>query len=466
MRFGEIILTILQGARQFVDTFNGAVQSPSQMSPDRTLLQQQQSVFNAFTQVPPSRNGVYETYDKPKLTVLDPTYIADFAYLERLRPTASPYILSGTTDESAWLILIDDDDNPPSYWYYTRPTQANPRFGYAQSDDPLISAPNNYRTPRLATYLFTSKDVMLDYEWGNYVFGGGHNAGQSATVVLFDCAQRGGLLRVYICPPCCVQVDARDNGRTTRPVPFLLYVHGGPTGEGQLGFRSCNYRGSTGFGKRFLNAGDGEWAGKMHTDLLDAVEWAIRQRVTERETVGIWGGILLIHTVHHIGQASPTAAMPHWSASVSHRTCSSAGVDAVGPAKSCDIVGINPVILGVWPGTTAAPARRRSRNKCRARMIPRVKQAESGVCPVGHKLSYLPSVADNFVAALKRNNIPVTYLLYPDEGHFFSRPENLLSFTAYAEQFFGDCMGGRVEPIDQKTITASSVKVIENAYRG
>jgi hypothetical protein len=70
------------------------------------------------------------------------------------------------------------------------------------------------------------------------------------------------------------------------------------------------------------------------------------------------------------------------------------------------------------------------------------------------------------VAALKRNKIPVTYLLYPDEGHFFSRPENLLSFTAYTEQFFGDCMGGRVEPIDQKTISASSVKVMENAYRG
>jgi hypothetical protein len=67
---------------------------------------------------------------------------------------------------------------------------------------------------------------------------------------------------------------------------------------------------------------------------------------------------------------------------------------------------------------------------------------------------------------LKRNNIPVTYLLYPDEGHFFARPENLLSFTAYAEQFFGDCMGGRVELIDQSTITASSVKVVENAYRG
>ena len=70
------------------------------------------------------------------------------------------------------------------------------------------------------------------------------------------------------------------------------------------------------------------------------------------------------------------------------------------------------------------------------------------------------------MSALKRKGIPVTYLLYPDEGHFFSRPENLLSFTAYMEQFFGDCMGGRVEPISPVLINSSSVQVIEDGFRG
>lgn len=53
---------------------------------------------------------------------------------------------------------------------------------------------------------------------------------------------------------------------------------------------SVNFRGSTGFGKAFVNAGDGEWAGKMHEDLLDAVEWAIQQGIAQRDKVAIMGG--------------------------------------------------------------------------------------------------------------------------------------------------------------------------------
>jgi dipeptidyl aminopeptidase/acylaminoacyl peptidase len=115
-------------------------------------------------------------------------------------------------------------------------------------------------------------------------------------------------------------VDAKSGGKTSRPVPLLLYVHGGPQARDYWAFDTypqllanrgyaimqvrdilltfqiyicilfkCNYRGSTGFGKRFLNAGNGEWAGKMQTDLLDAVQWAIDNNVTQKDTVGIWG---------------------------------------------------------------------------------------------------------------------------------------------------------------------------------
>ncbi len=53
---------------------------------------------------------------------------------------------------------------------------------------------------------------------------------------------------------------------------------------------SVNFRGSTGFGKEFTNAGNGEWAGKMHDDLIDAVNWAIREKITQRDQVAIMGG--------------------------------------------------------------------------------------------------------------------------------------------------------------------------------
>ena len=78
------------------------------------------------------------------------------------------------------------------------------------------------------------------------------------------------------------------DGRPEKPVPMVLNVHGGPWARDGWGFNpehqllanrgyavlSVNYRGSTGFGKKFVNAGNKEWAGKMHDDLIDAIDWA------------------------------------------------------------------------------------------------------------------------------------------------------------------------------------------------
>ena len=77
---------------------------------------------------------------------------------------------------------------------------------------------------------------------------------------------------------------------------------------------------------------------------------------------------------------------------------------------------------------------------------PRVKQAES----------------DQIVEAMKAKDIPVTYVLFPDEGHGFARPENSIAFNAVAENFLARCLGGRAEPVGG-TIAASSAKVEEGA---
>ena len=74
---------------------------------------------------------------------------------------------------------------------------------------------------------------------------------------------------------------------------------------------------------------------------------------------------------------------------------------------------------------------------------PRVKQAES----------------DQIVNAMKERGIPVTYVLYPDEGHGFARPENNLSFMAVAEAFLARCLGGRYEPIGDD-FKDSSIQVL------
>jgi dipeptidyl aminopeptidase/acylaminoacyl peptidase len=77
---------------------------------------------------------------------------------------------------------------------------------------------------------------------------------------------------------------------------------------------------------------------------------------------------------------------------------------------------------------------------------PRVKQAES----------------DQIVNAMKAKNLPVTYVLYPDEGHGFARPQNRTSFFAISEAFLATCLGGRYEPVGGD-FAGSSLQVPEGA---
>ena len=87
-------------------------------------------------------------------------------------------------------------------------------------------------------------------------------------------------------------------------LPLVLNVHGGPWGRDTWGWNrevqwlanpgyavlQINFRGSTGFGKAYLNAGDREWGGKMHTDLLDGKSWAVAQGYADPKRVCIYGG--------------------------------------------------------------------------------------------------------------------------------------------------------------------------------
>jgi pimeloyl-ACP methyl ester carboxylesterase len=79
---------------------------------------------------------------------------------------------------------------------------------------------------------------------------------------------------------------------------------------------------------------------------------------------------------------------------------------------------------------------------------PRVKQAE----------------ADQIVAAMQAKNIPVTYVLFPDEGHGFARQPNRTAFNAVAETFLAQCLGGSYQPVGDD-FTGSSITVPIGADR-
>ena len=195
-----------------------------------------------------------------------------------------------------------------------------------------------------------------------------------------------------------------------------------------------NFRGSTGYGKAFLNAGNRQWAGAMRTDLLDARDWAIAQGYTDPARFAILGG-------SYGGYAVLTALA--WTPNAF--TC---GVDIVGPSDLRTFMAAIPAywepmrkMLTERVGDDAEFLKAQSplfrASSIRVPLLitqgandPRVKQQES----------------DQIVAALRASNIPVQYLVFDDEGHGFADPANLARFTALAEAFLARALGGRLEP--------------------
>jgi dipeptidyl aminopeptidase/acylaminoacyl peptidase len=263
--------------------------------------------------------------------------------------------------------------------------------------------------------------------------------------------------------------DADGSGVPKAPVPMVLLVHGGPWARDGYGFNrshqwlanrgyavlSVNFRGSTGFGKAFVNAANLEWGAKMHDDLIDAVEWAVAQGIAERDKIAIMGG-------SYGGYATLVglAFTPEVFA---------CGVDIVGPSNLETLL---ETIPPYWEplvrqfhermGNPETPEGKqllidrsplhKADRICRPLLIgqgandPRVKQSES----------------DQIVEAMKKHGIPVTYVVFPDEGHGFHRPENNIAFNAITENFLATVLGGRAEPISGE-VERSTAQIVTGA---
>jgi acylaminoacyl-peptidase len=242
--------------------------------------------------------------------------------------------------------------------------------------------------------------------------------------------------------------------RPAHPSPMVLKVHGGPWWRDGWHYNrevqwyanrnyavlQVNYRGSTGFGKAFINAGDREWAGKMHDDLIDAVNWAIEEGIADPKRIAICGasyggfaafvgatftpdvfccsvpvvGITNLETM----LASPP---PYWAAFYE---------------QECHRIGD--------PRTPEGLALLKARSPLhRAGNITKPVLIGHGANDVRCKVAE----SDQIVAAMTAKGIPVTYVVYPDEGHGFARPENNIAFNAITEAFLARHLGGRAEPV-------------------
>lgn len=358
------------------------------------------------------------TYDRTRWQVVDPAVKVDLDYLATVAD-GEIAVTSRTQDDTKWTVAFSLDNGPAVTYVYVR--------------DPASGKAGN------ATKLFSNRPNLE-----------GQPLVKMHPVII---KSRDGLdLVSYISLP--LWADANQDGKAEIPTPMVLLVHGGPWARDDWGFNpyhqwltnrgysvlSVNFRGSTGFGKDFINAGNKEWAGKMHDDLIDAVDWAVNNGSAEKNKVAIMGGsyggyatlVGLTFTpdvfacgVDIVGPSSITTLLntipPYWAPAMElfkqrvgdHTTEEGRKfLDSRSPLTFVDRIK-KPLLIGQGAND------------------PRVKQSE----------------ADQIVAAMQSKNIPVTYVLFPDEGHGFARPDNNMAFSAVTEAFLSHHLGGRFEPV-------------------
>jgi dipeptidyl aminopeptidase/acylaminoacyl peptidase len=272
-----------------------------------------------------------------------------------------------------------------------------------------------------------------------------------------------------------VVIPARDglrlNGYLTLPeagaggLPMVLLIHGGPYLRDVWGFNSThqwlanrgyavlsvNYRGSTGFGKAVVTAADKEWGGKMHDDLIDAVDWAVGQGIADPRRVGFFGA-------SYGGYSALTAATktPEVFACI---------VDVFGISNLITFMATIPPYWGpwfsIWKNRLGDPATEAGRAFLTERSP--LTHIDRAVRPIliaqgARDVRVVAAESEQMVSALKKRSVPVTYITFPDEGHGFARPENRMAFYAITESFLAKHLGGRAQPIGDD-IKGSSLKV-------
>ncbi len=241
-------------------------------------------------------------------------------------------------------------------------------------------------------------------------------------------------------------------GSSGKDLPTVLFIHGGPWGRDVWGYHSYaqflanrgyavlqpNFRASTGYGKKFLNAGNNEWGQKMQDDITWGKKYLVEQGISDPQRVAIMGG-----SYGGYATLAGVAFTPDEYA---------AGVAIVAPSNLQTLLDSIPpyweAIRTVFykrmgdPNTPEGLAQMKrqspvfSADKIKTPLMvvqgandPRVKKFES----------------DQIVYALQKRNYPVEYIVAPDEGHGFARPVNNMAMLAAAEKFLAQFLNGRYQ---------------------
>jgi dipeptidyl aminopeptidase/acylaminoacyl peptidase len=337
--------------------------------------------------------------DRLEYEILDDAVRGDIEALQQLHD-GELLISDRNDDDTTWLAAFDTDSGPMKYYTWDRAAKS-------------------------ATFLFDHRPELNNYPL--------------VPMEHFTFNSRDGLtIHGYLSFPA--------SGERT-DLPAVLVVHGGPWARDGWGLDTeaqwlanrgylcvnVNFRGSSGYGKDFLNAGDREWGAKMHDDLLDAVEHLVAQGIVDRKRVAIYGG-------SYGGYAALVGA----AFTPDVFKCA---ISMVGPSNLNTLLASFPEywkpMIAMWHKRVGedsdflwsrSPLSRVDDIRipiliAQGENDPRVKRAES----------------EQIVAAMKERGIDYEYAMYENEGHGLAKPENRLDFYHRADRFLAKHLGGRSE---------------------
>ncbi|HEU4747574.1 MAG TPA: S9 family peptidase, partial [Gemmatimonadaceae bacterium] len=337
---------------------------------------------------------------------------SDYNFLKSRFPGKEIDVASTTNDENIWMIVVSSDNEPGERHLFDRRSRKL-TFQYRVFE----KMPRDALAPMRA----------ISYK-----------------------AADGMTIPAFLTLP--VGVEAKN-------LPVVVYVHGGPWGRDSWGYSAIpqflanrgyavlqpNFRSSTGYGKKFLNAGNNEWGQKMQQDLTDGVQYLISQGIADPKRIGIMGG-----SYGGYATLAGLAFTPDLYA---------AGVSIVGPSNLLTLLNSIPpyweagrIMFHERMGNPNTPEGKaqlerqsplNSATRIKAPLLviqgandPRVNKAES----------------EQIVVALRDRGFPVEYMLAPDEGHGFARPINNLALFTAAEKFLAKHLGGRAQESVSATI--------------
>jgi len=352
-------------------------------------------------------------YLRREWRAIDPGAQADLDFLDA-QLTGDFIVTSRSADDARWIVVEEGPTTPARSYLYERGDAANRRL----------------------TQLFRHRPAL------------DQAALQPMTPVEIE-ARDGLTLVSYLTLP--IGADANADGRPEAPVPLVLAPHGGPWSRDSYGFNpvhqwlanrgyavlSVNFRGSSGLGKAFLNAGNGQWGARMQEDLLDAVQWAVENGVAQPDRLAVVGDGF-----------GGYAALAGLAFSPEQFRCAAA---YGAPSNLVTLVDSAPgrtreeYLLRIGDVRTAE-GRTRLREYSPLHRASQMRRplllAIGGRDPAAQRADF-----DQIAQSLRSRRIDLTSLVFPDERGELMRVQNRLAYYAVLEHFLSNCLGGRVEPV-------------------